>query len=212
MSNDQPILLLQWLGTSEYKETESAYQNFADKYRIKHANVQSKDDAIYAIEKWLKKNGNAQFLYIGTHGNETGIGVNELNMVSWLELWNVLKKADNPISLWLGACHSSCAAKAWSPVKEPALVDYIVGFPIPIQTREIKNVLRELLNMASINPITFVDEEIPILREAVPSTSVEMYYKAQTKSGLIQYVNVDEFPQIVGLTLKKYLIDKNSDH
>lgn len=203
--NDAPILLLQWLNTPEYKETKAALAAFGKQVKIIHADVGTQADAIAAIEGWLNGNPNAQFLFIGTHGDENGIGPSVQNGVEWPQLWSVLKKAVRPIALWLGACHSACAAKAWSPVKGAAPVDYIVGFSVAIKAGEIEKVLLQLLKMTGLNPPTFVDQEIPKLRKAVPKTRVRMHYKAPTKAGPIEYVDSDKFPEIVGMTLKEYL-------
>jgi hypothetical protein len=203
--NDAPILLLQWLDTPEYKETKTALAAFGQEVKIMHADVRTKADAIAAIERWLNGNPNAQFLFIGTHGDEDGIGPTVQNGVNWPELWTVLKKAARSIALWLGACHSACAAKAWSPIKGAAPVDYVVGFPVAIDAGEIEAVLHQLLKMTGMNPITFVDQEIPKLRKVVAKTTVLMHYKAPTKAGTLEYVDVDEFPKIVGMTLKQYL-------
>lgn len=208
MSNkksDAPILLLQWLDTPEYKETNSALRAFGSEVKILHADVRTKLEAIAAIESWLQGNPNAQFLFIGTHGDEDGIGPTVQNGVDWSELWSVLKKAVRPVALWLGACHSACAARAWSPVQGHAPVDYIVGFPIAIKADEIEKVLHELLKMTGIDPVTFVDEEIPKLRRAVPKTTVVMHFRAPTKAGPVEYVDSDDFPNRVGMKLKEYL-------
>jgi hypothetical protein len=204
-TNDAPIFLLQWLDTPEYKETKVALAAFGKEVKIMHADVRTKAEAIAAVERWLDSNPNAQFLFIGTHGDKDGIGPSVQNGVEWPELWSVLKKAVRPIALWLGACHSACAANAWSPVKWAAPVDYIVGFPVAIKADEIEKVLLQLLRMTGMNPITFVDQEIPKLRKVVPKTTVLMHYKAPTIAGPIEYVDFDKFPEVVGMTLKKYL-------
>lgn len=204
-TTDAPILLLQWLGTEEYKETESALRAFAGEVKIQHADVGTKTEAIAAIDSWLHGNPNAQFLFIGTHGDEDGLGPTVQNGVDWSELWSVLKNAVRPVALWLGACHSACAAKAWSPVQGYAPVNYIVGFPVRIKPAEIEKVLHKLLKMTGIDPITFVDEEIPKLRRQIPETTVVMHFIAPTKVGPVEYVDNDDFPNLVGMTLREYL-------
>ncbi|MBZ5700449.1 MAG: hypothetical protein LAN84_01230 [Acidobacteriia bacterium] len=204
-TTNAPILLLQWLDTAEYKETKSALRAFGRKVKILHADVRTKLEAIAAIERWLQGNPNAQFLFIGTHGDEDGLGPTVQNGIHWSELWSVLKKAVRPVALWLGACNSACAAKAWSPVQGHAPVDYIVGFPVAIKADEIEKVLHELLKMTGIDPVTFVDEEIPKLRRALPKTTVVMHYKAPTKAGPVEYVDNDDFPDRVGMKLREYL-------
>jgi hypothetical protein len=111
--------------------------------------------SIAAIERWLESSSNAQFLFIGTHGDKDGLGRNAENRIDWPELWTVLKKAIRPIALWLGACHSGCAATAWSPVIGYTPVEYIIGFPVVINAEEIEKVLHELLKMTRIDPVTF---------------------------------------------------------
>jgi hypothetical protein len=205
-TNDAPILLLQWLGTTEYKETKTALVAFRNEVNIKHSDVRTKAGAMRAIKRWLKGNPNAQFLFIGTHGDKDGIGRSMQNGVEWPELWAVLKKAVGPpIAVWLGACHSAFAAKAWSPVKGAAPIDYIVGFPVAINAKEIEKVLHQLLKMTGMNPITFVDQEIPKLRRAVAKTTVLMHYKALTKAGQLEYIDFDDFSKVVGMPLNKYL-------
>ena len=178
---------------------------FRKEVKIRHDDVRSKPEAIAAIKGWLQGNPNAQFLFIGTHGDDQGLGLTEQNRVDWPELWSVLKNAVRPVALWLGACHSASAAKAWSPVKGHAPVDYVVGFPDVIDDDEIEKVLHELLKMTGMDPVTFVDEEIPKLRRALPKTTVVMHYIAPTKAGPVEYVDTNDFPNRVGMTLTEYL-------
>jgi hypothetical protein len=200
-----PILLVQWLGSNEYKETNAALSKFKDQVSIAHADVSSKADVLAAIGDWLTDNDNAQFLFIGTHGNDNGIGSDAADMVGWSELWEMLKKAGDAIAVWLGACHSAHAAEAWSPVCDGAPVEYVVGFPVAINASEIEKVLNELLRMTDTQSIVYVDEEIPQLRSAIAKTNVAMHYKARTTGGQIEYVDYDEFPARVGKSLKEYL-------
>lgn len=205
MANDAPILLLQWLEPGEHKETKAAMAKFGGNVKIMYADVQTKADAIAAIEKWLTGNPNAQFLFIGTHGDDDGLGPTTADGLDWPELKALLLRAVRPVALWLGACHSSFAAKAWSPIIARLPVEYIVGFPDSILPKDVEKVLLMLLDMTSIDPITFVDQEIPKLRKAIPKTTVEMHYPAYSKKKMYEYVNFDNFVAEVGMTLEKFL-------
>jgi hypothetical protein len=204
-TTNAPILLLQWLDTEEYKETESALRAFSGEVRIQHADVGTRTEAIGAIKSWLHGNPNAQFLFIGTHGDDEGLGPTVENGLDWSELWSVLKNAVRPVALWLGACHSASAARAWSPVRGYAPVTYIVGFPVKIEAAEIEKVLHQLIRMTGIDPITFVDQEIPKLRKQFPETTAVMHFLAPTKAGRVEYVDYDGFPNHVGMTMREYL-------
>jgi hypothetical protein len=212
--NKAPILIVQWLNEYDEKEGEEVWQRFHDEVELRFAEVVGRDEAIEAIGRWLHGNSNAQFLYLSTHGDESGLGPSNSNGLQWPELWDVLTKAvkrKNPrVALWLGACCSAYAAHAWSPVSSEAPVDYIVGFPIPIGAEEIGRVVKRLIKMTRLDPVTYVDEEIRKLRRSIPDTSVLMHYKAKTKAGPIRYVDLDHFKEEVGMTLKQYLQSKSS--
>jgi hypothetical protein len=214
LQNTSPILVVQWLNPTDQKEAEDAWEKFHDEVEIRFANVSARKDAIAAVKRWLHRNPNAQFLYFSTHGDEDGLGPTSRNGIDWPELWEVLSKAVNrknpPIALWLGACCSAYAAHAWSPVKGYAPVKYIVGFPIPVEPEEVGKVLKRLIKMTRLDPVTYVDEEIRKLRRSIPNTSVLMHHKAKTKAGPTRYVNFDTFRAQVGMTLKKYLESKSS--
>jgi hypothetical protein len=205
MANDAPIMLLQWLQAGEHKETKAAIAKFSGDVNIMYADVQTKAQAIDAIAKWLAGNRTAQFLFIGTHGDEDGLGPTAVDGLDWSELKTLLLQAVRPMALWLGACHSSFAAKAWSPITGRLPVEYIVGFPNAIEPDDVEKVLLELIKMTGVNPITFVDQEIPRLRQIIPKTTVEMRYPAYTKGKVYEYVNFDNFVAEVGVTPKQFL-------
>jgi hypothetical protein len=210
--NTAPILFIQWLRPGDEMEAEDVWAKFHDEVEIRFANVTSREEAIASIKRWLHRNPNAQFLYFSTHGDADGLGTSTADGIDWPELWDLLAKAlkrkTRPISLWLGACCSAYAAHAWSPVKGRAPVEYIVGFPIPVGPDELGKVLKRLMKMTRLDPVTYVDEEIPKLRRSIKSTSVLMHYKAKTKDGTTKYVNRDTFRKQVGLTLRRYLESK----
>jgi len=198
-------MLLQWVGPNEHKETETALAKFGGDVKIMYADVQTKAQAVAAIEKWLNGNRNAQFLFIGTHGDDAGLGPTAADGLDWPELKALLLRAVRPVALWLGACHSSFAAQAWSPIIGRLPVEYIVGFPGAILPDDVENVLLKLVEMTGLDPITFVDQEIPKLRKSISNTTVEMHYPAYTKAKITEYVNFDSFVTVVGLTLKEIL-------
>lgn len=207
--NTAPILIVQWLNEDDEKEGEEVWQRFHGEVELRFADVVGRDEAIESIRRWLHGNSNAQFLYFSTHGDESGLGPSNSNGFEWPELWDVLTKAvkrKNPrLALWLGACCSAYAARAWSPVSSDAPVNYIVGFPNPVGADEIGKVVKRLIKMTRLDPVTYVDEEIRKLRRSIPNTAVLMHYKAETKAGPTRYVDFDRFKEEVGMTLKQYL-------
>src|SRR2546422_643313 len=75
-----------------------------------------------------------QLTFIGTHGDEDGLGPTVQNGVDWSESWSVLKKAVRPVQLPLALCRPfGIRSKARSPVQGNAPVDYSVFKRIMIQ-------------------------------------------------------------------------------
>jgi len=212
---NNPVCLLQWLGPDEYHETRTALDLFADQIDISHYNVSSKNEAREALAKWFLNNSNSQYLFIGSHGikdsgnNCIGIGSSFNDFVPWSELWDWLTKALYPPVLWLGACRSSYAAQAWSPFpSRPIPVSWIVGFGTDIYPPEIKDILLELMKTTSINRIIYVDQQLDLLRRLIPNTSSELFFPAHTLQGLDEFVNVERFPDKVGIPFSEFLINQ----
>jgi len=212
---NSPVCLLQWLPPNEYRETSTALDLFADQIHISHYDVDSKDEARGALERWFNNNSNSQYLFIGSHGimdaNDEciGLGTSANDFVSWSELWQWLGNALFPPVLWIGACMSSYAAKAWSPFPaRPIPVSWIMGFAEQIYPIEIKNVLLELMKTTSINRIIFVDQQLDLLRQAVPNTALELFFPAHTLAGRDEFVSVENFQAEVGISFKEFLLNQ----
>jgi hypothetical protein len=213
-----PILLLQWLAPNEYHETRNVLSEFAKKVNIRHANVQLTAAAAQAVEDWLLTNpSNTQYPFIGAHGIKApngkciGIGASgkQDEFAPWTEVWDWFRKGTVSGGLWLGACRSSEAAVALSPLLATALryvIPYIVGFREEIYTPEIERILVQLIrNTDTDKKVVYLDEELAVLRAAVKDTAVELFYPAHTLAGSVEYVNVDDFEEKVGISFRSHL-------
>jgi len=201
----KPIAFIQWLRPCEYRETREVLTTYASRTdEIALHNTDTKADVITALADHSKDDV-CQFLFIGTHGNSTGIGTTTADFMTWAELWNELSRWKAPPVLWLGACKSSHCAGAWTPLpSSKCTVQWIVGFATAIYPKEIKNVLESLVAMTTVSPITYVDEEIPRIRRDVPGTAVEMFYPAyfDKKHG---FLNTDDFTKKLSKDFKAFL-------
>jgi hypothetical protein len=173
-------------------------------------------EAKSALEEWFQDGSdNKQYCFIGAHGipgpDGTAIGIgasrNSDEFVSWKELWSWFSHGRLEGGLWLGACKSSDAATALSPFLSsgPASIRHIYGFSGEIYPKEIKQVLLKLLEFTSINNRPYLDEELALLRKAIPNTKIELYYPACTLARVHEFVNVDEMPEKIGITFRKLL-------
>ena len=128
----RPVLLIGW-GREGVKDIAAARNEFPCDEGMDCVDAWGADstDVLDLIEDWLKDNPNAQFLYIGSHGNREGltpVGKPKLGdpKIRWAKLAAALSKAKKPITLWLGACSSALAAGAWE--EDPPPVNLIAGF------------------------------------------------------------------------------------
>ena len=213
MSN-KPLLLLQWLQDGEYKETRSALAKYSGGVNIEPADVTTKVDAVGAIRNWLSENSNTQYMFIGTHGirdenkNCIGLGATGADYLDWHELLNLLRVAESPPVLWLGACKSSEVANAWTRLSLQAPpVSWIVGFTESIYPSEIERVLDQLLRMSSFSDFVFLDEELPKIRELIPGASVDYYYPISDREGRIIYANEGRIREMYAIDIRQYLLN-----
>jgi hypothetical protein len=218
-----PICLLQWLRPGEYREIRASLQKFAAEINIKHSDVQTEEQASQALKSWFQGSvGNAQFCFIGAHGLRTlrgttvGIGATGRTggHASWRELWNWFAREELIGGLWLGACRSSEAAAALSPLLATAVrpaIPYIYGFKDEIYPApEIEQILLKLIEFTRMDPVVWLDEELKLLRAAVPGTAIELYYPASTSPHRVEYLNVDQLPARMGITFRQLLERQNS--
>lgn len=165
----------------------------------------------------LARRDKCQFLFVGTHGivdplgHCAGIGKSGSSYVTWRQFWDRLLQAQTPPVLWLGSCKSAHCAAAWTPLPtaDPAAA-WIAGFHEEIYPEEIEDILRELIKNTSTENVVYVDEEMDLLRRAVPGTSLDFYYPA-TFDGAKGFLQTDLFPAKTGKTFKQYLVDASCD-
>ncbi|MGB2602487.1 MAG: hypothetical protein WBC78_02750 [Candidatus Sulfotelmatobacter sp.] len=218
----KPICLIQWLKANDkFRETQAALACFADSVNIYHADVLTKEQAEMALQTWFRDSaGNTQYCFIGAHGIEDppgtaiGIGasVKAAEFANWQELWNWFARGNLKGGLWLGACMSSDAAVALSPFVEndhPA-IPHIYGFSDKIYPPEIMLILLKLIAFTDPNNFPYLDEEIGLLRAAVPTTKVELFDPEITKSGSWEYMNVDDMPKKINMRFRQLLESKRS--
>jgi len=206
-----PIVMIQWLKPNEFRETQDIIKEFAGKTpTLDLIDVESAAEFRSALQR-LKNDDTCQFLFIGSHGIKDinkkciGIGKSITDYLTWPDLWTALSVAKKPPVLWLGACSSSQCAEAWSPFPSDKLVvEWIVGFRKDIYPPEIKDILSKLINLTSVSAITFVEEEIPLLQECVPDTSVAMHYPAYFNNAN-RFLDIEQFTTTFGKTFKEFI-------
>jgi len=177
-----------------------------------HRSVELAADAQSAVSEWLNGNTNAQYCFIGTHGNTDLIGSSSQAgaFVSWDEVWSWFSPHRLLGGLWLGACKSSSAAEAFSRLlsTQGNVIPYFYGFAEEIYPPEIEAILGSLIEFSDADHLTDLASELNVLRSAVPGTKVELYYPAATRNGAARYVNFDRFEDEVGITFSEFL-DRN---
>ncbi|MCX7045008.1 MAG: hypothetical protein NTX50_05915 [Candidatus Sumerlaeota bacterium] len=210
-----PIVMIQWLKEGEYRETRSVVKEFAEK---NHPNLDLHDVSSVAEFRQallsLSADDDCQFLFIGSHGikdtdgNCIGIGKSEDDCISWIDLWHALAKAKTPPVLWLGACSSSMCAVAWSPFPtSKEVVKWLEGFQADIYPIEIENILRGLITLTGLDPVTYADEEISKLQSLVPGTCVQMHYPVHLNNADC-FLETSKFPSVLNKTFKEHLEGK----
>lgn len=195
---------------------------------LQFADLREKKDVKDAIRKWLRGSGHpddqiAQVLYIGSHGNKTGLspisGSKQSERMSWSELASILKPPKTPLVLWLGACNSSYAAEAWSKAGMDVPVQVIVGFSGEPGDRDISDLLLQLVNMSNIKTrgrkprkkvLTHLPADVRKLkRMKFKKSALAVHYKI--KDGpQPEYVEVSSFRSRVGMGFEKYLDKRNT--
>jgi hypothetical protein len=177
-------------------------------------------EAKSALDTWFRDGSvNKQYCFLGAHGipdpEGTAIGIgasrNSDEFVSWEELWTWFSHGKLEGGLWLGACKSSDAAAALSPFLSsgPVSIRHFYGYSESISSKEIGQVLLKLLEFTSIDNFPSLDEELALLRKAIPNTKIELYYPARTLAGVNEFVNVDEMYEKIGSTFRE-LLEKNA--
>jgi hypothetical protein len=191
MSIGSPVMLLQWLNPGEHEETRSMLAEFAASVDIAHEDVKDPTEARSAIQRWLDGNNNAQFLFIGTHGDEDGLGPTVANGVEWGDFRDWMS-AEKPVVLWLGACKSSAAASGLSPVPSgPLRIEAIFGFSEDVYPPEIETVLKYLLDRASKLDTRDFRAEFHAVMQLLPGSSLEAFVPRHA-DGENRYVHVDD--------------------
>lgn len=210
-----PVCLIQWLAPRKSSEVADAWANFTKTTNISPHAVSSKSAAIEALSVWLATD-NAQFLYIGSHGIRNwwmpwkyiGIGRRSDDFFTWDELGSLLMTAREPPVVWLGACGSSAAARAWTPIGNsvrPAA--RLTTFANAISPQVCAQLLDQCLKDTGMESgvIVHADEELPRLRNQLPCIKVQQFYPAKQRDGVRAYVNIDHFVEKVGVDFETYL-------
>lgn len=191
MSIGPPVMLLQGLNPGEYAETCSILAEFAASVDIAHEDVKTPTAARTAIQHSLDGNNNAQFLFIGTHGDEDGLGPKVSNGVESREFRNWIS-VDKPVVLWLGACKSRAAARGLSPIPSgPLRIEAIFGFSEEVYPAEIETILRYLLDRASQLDTRDFQADFHENVKLLPGSSLGAF-APRNADGENRYVHVDD--------------------
>lgn len=170
--------MIQWLPASEYQETQAILSSYAQTVNMFHRSVESAADAQCAVSEWLKDNLNAQYCFIGTHGNTALIGSSGQAgaFATWDEVWSWFEPHRLLGGLWLGACQSSSAAEPFSRLlaTQGNVIPFFYGFAEEIYPPEIEAILRSLIDFSDGVHLTDLASELNVLRTAVPATKVEL--------------------------------------
>ena len=89
--------------------------------------------------------------------------------------------------------------------KTPSAIPYIYGFKDAVYPREIEQILLKLLEFTRTEQVVWLDEELGLLRAAVPGIAIELYYPASTSPQIVEYLNVDQMPARIGMTFRELL-------
>lgn len=204
-----PFLFLQWLENPKHeriaKPIASALSNVID---IVYRDVDSREKALISISEWLSGNDNAQVLFIGSHGDEKGIGDYANTGIDWPELGDFLLKHNKNIYLWLFACNSASIAKALSNRTISPPVKYIVGFPESVTAEELSPILQRLILAYDSKRIVYLDEEADFVRQIAGSTSVNFYFPVASPEGRAEYIETSEFYSKFGISYKNHLLSQ----
>ena len=208
-----PLLLVGW-GREGAKDVVSVRNQFpCDKgLDCVYAQGADSEEVLREISEWLEDNPNAQFLYIGSHGNKTGLTPTKgaTPRISWSRLASVLSKAKRPITVWLGACLSTFAAKHWSDC-HVLPVNPIISFSREPTTSEVMEVLKELVEMTNVSSpefsqdgrdFSFLPEDVVELQQKFPN--VTAHYRPDGHG----YIDCDRFQEITGMKFSDYLDSK----
>lgn len=160
-------------------------------------------DVLKQIAEWLKDNEYAHVLYIGAHGLEHGLGptANGRDKLGYGELSDVIH--DNispkapPLTVMLGACESSVAARGWNTLKQDA-IGLLIAFRDRPTSSTVQDVLIEFLTqgdqllpgVATVpKEIVYLDEGVARLQKLHPNVAI--YHKGKKK----ELGDVDLLPQ-----------------
>lgn len=211
-----PFCLIQWLPGEGDAEVAAACERIPPETCFAMS-VGTKAKLRESVAAWAAE-GNAQRLFLGGHGHGPaeqpfdGIGPHD-DFMSWMELAEFLASlAYQPDSLHLGACGSMAIAHAWSDhrvaevLPEMSLITYEPNtIPAFIQCA-----LERSLDDSGWNPLVFLDEELPRLRQAA-GQAVHMYHPNRNQhTRRVEFIDVEDFPRIVGVDFRTTLAAQGS--
>jgi|GEM_PF-2431472 len=177
------LLFIQWLDADEVHEAKAIADEFSSRTDVAFVSAgnggHGKNVVHAAILEWAANNPDRQFLYLSTHGNQTGVGTKKGPLVTWGELWQWLKEAEmDHIEFWIGACEGSSAVTAWNPLlaaegKPP--VGSIIAFPKSPTTSDLRKFITAIMkDVTAMNMIT-VKRAVEIAAETVPHLTSEAF-------------------------------------
>ncbi|MEB2311806.1 MAG: hypothetical protein OZ928_08135 [Polyangiaceae bacterium] len=179
--------------------------------------ARTKAELIERVAAWAALD-NAQRLYLGAHGHGRegqefdGFGPSG-DFMSWMELADFLAALPHqPDSLHLGACGSMAVAEAWSEnrvaerLPEMSLITYAANTITPF----IRCALERSLDDSGWDPLVFLDQELPRLREAA-GIAVHMHHPNRNRNTKrTEFIAVEAFPEVVGVDFRAALIAQGS--
>jgi hypothetical protein len=211
----EPICLIRWLAREGVSEVEKIASEAQSSVNLFWRPATEPSEVLSYLEEWGKGNDNSQCAYVAAHGLEDenqefiGIydGVESSKWLSWLQLGETLARLEHTPVAWLGACGSAAAMPVWSehilPTYLPAT--WAIAFEEGVHYAVIEATLRKAIANMNLDPIAFLERELPLLREDA-GQAVKMFYPAYTRdTKRSEYVDVDVFSERVGVDFQYFL-------
>ena len=86
-----PILFLHWLeNPADPREAEAVAAAVQNDIAVRYEDVADRNSVLRVIRDWLRDNKCAQYLFLGAHGDEDGLGDHVATGIDWPELGTLL--------------------------------------------------------------------------------------------------------------------------
>ncbi len=211
-----PVCFVEWLHEGPAEAFRVA-KEFSDTLNMHVDRVDMSAGVFDQLSDWAAENDNTQALFLSAHGRHRagefvfdGLfdGNDGTDWISWLQL-GVHLAEHLPIApaVCLGACGSAAAASVWSEHilrqgRQPAA--WLVAFEGQVPPVVVEEAMCQMLHNFSLDPVVFVEHELPSLRRTA-GNAVQMFYPAATRQNRAEYVSIDDFEGRVGIPFADFV-------